>query len=201
MSVNIRKVVLDSQGRVIEEYEGNEAEVEAYEKKKSKREQTETAKKEKKLLLEASRALDKMAKKELIELIQKTLAEQAARQTTVYEWHYHGGWYWKPYWDAGRWTYLTTTNISPSYSNVISCNSVDELSKNIGLDAVGVYSSLLADQGNVLAAPGNSVTEGTLTAKIAAILAPASSGWYSVQASLDNDVVSTGGNVDTTIKM
>ena len=50
MSVKIRKQVLNDQGLVIEEYEGTEEEVEAYEKKRAKRSQTESAKKQRTVL-------------------------------------------------------------------------------------------------------------------------------------------------------
>lgn len=50
MSVKIKKVVLNEKGFVVEEYEGTEEEVAAYENKKAKRAQTESAKKQRTVL-------------------------------------------------------------------------------------------------------------------------------------------------------
>lgn len=51
MPVHIKKVVYDPQGRIVEEYEGDEAEVENYEKKSQKKRQSEDATKSKKEIL------------------------------------------------------------------------------------------------------------------------------------------------------
>ena len=72
--LRIRKEIKNQDG-TITEVEGTEAEVEAYERKQEKKRQSETVKKERKLLLDSAKALGKMTKKDLLELIQKALAE------------------------------------------------------------------------------------------------------------------------------
>lgn len=50
MTLKIKKTILDSEGRIVEEIEGTQAEVEAYEKKREKKGLTEVPVKKKQLL-------------------------------------------------------------------------------------------------------------------------------------------------------
>lgn len=155
MALNIKKQIKNSDG-TITEIQGTEAEIEAYEKKSEKKQQSENAKKERKLLLESQKTIEKMTKKDLMELIQKMLA--AAPTRDIHHWHYDNGYWWRPWWQNGIWTYQYSTN-NPVYSyttntaysttaaqssGVMSCNSVADFSKTTGIKQSTIATNLLA---------------------------------------------------------
>ena len=158
--LRIRKEIKNQDG-TITEVEGTEAEVEAYERKQEKKRQSETVKKERKLLLDSAKALGKMTKKDLLELIQKALADLQAKEIHHYHWYYNNGYWWKPYWDGIVWTYQATThnpNLGQWYTStigvnsnqlndghVITCNSLDDLTRTTGIGAEAVYASMLSN--------------------------------------------------------
>lgn len=144
MPVVIKKVIRDSKGQVIEEYEGTESEIESYEKKKEKKQQSEQAKKERKLLLEAKKTLGSLTKKDLLQMIEELLTKHLSNTTTVYHhWYYHNGYWWKPHFDSGRWVYQYSTTNPHLYPNQwVTCNSVSDLTKSTGLNANQVYTSI-----------------------------------------------------------
>jgi hypothetical protein len=72
MSVKIKKVILNDKGEVIEEYEGTEEEVEAYEKKRSKKQESVQRRKE-------------LLKDE----IRRMIKEEIAAAPTKIEHHFH----------------------------------------------------------------------------------------------------------------
>jgi hypothetical protein len=77
MAVHIKKIIRDAVGNILEEIEGTEAEIEAYEKKQGKRQKAlEELKKKKEVLL------GKMAEADL----RKLIAEEIAKQP---HYHYH----------------------------------------------------------------------------------------------------------------
>ena len=190
--LRIRKEIRNPDGTTTE-IEGTEAEVEAYERKNEKKKQTEQAKKERKLLLDSARTLDKMTKKDLVELIQKTLAEQATKEIHHYHWYYNNGYWWKPDGDGRAWVYLTTNtnpNLGQWYTtvgssipaggtyltqglnsntlndgHVVTCNSIDELTRSTGIGAEAVYASMLAGE---TAVPTVGVYNASITAAGAA---------------------------------
>ncbi len=139
--LKVKKQIKQLDGTVIE-IEGTEAEVEAYEKKVGKKQQSEQAKKERKLLLESQKTIDKMSKKELIELIQAELAKQASR--VEHHWYHHDGWWWKPHWDFNRWTYIYTQQ-NPNAGGIYitdTCDSIIDLTKTTGIGLGNIYSCM-----------------------------------------------------------
>jgi hypothetical protein len=179
MALKIKKQIKQSDGTILE-IEGTEAEVEAFERKNEKKQQSEQAKKERKLLLESKKTIEKMTKKELTDLIQKMLA--AAPSRVEHHWHYDNGYWWRPWWNNGIWTYqYTLTN--PTYvghsqwatntsgnsimgssvnSSIITCNSAADFSKTTGIKPAAIATTLTAaalNDGSV----GNKITCGTIT--------------------------------------
>ena len=135
----------DDQGRIVEEYQGEEAEVESYEKKSQKKRQTEDAKKKKEIL--HGKALE--------ELIRRIASEEAAKTPPKIEHHWHNqyhydwrpwnGYYWRPYWDGITWTYQYATNLNTAHDgHYTSCVNAADLSQAIGIDSQTV-SSVTAD--------------------------------------------------------
>jgi len=156
MALNIKKQIKNSDG-TITEIQGTEAEIEAYEKKNEKKQQSEQAKKERKLLLESQKTIEKMTKKDLMELIQKMLA--AAPTRDIHHWHYDNGYWWRPWWQNGIWTYQYSTNnpVVPMYStnvaysstaaqasDIRTCDSVADFSKTTGINQSTIATNLLA---------------------------------------------------------
>jgi len=155
MALKVKKSIKQQDGTVVE-VEGTEAEVEAFEKKNEKKQQSENAKKERRLLLESQKTIDKMTKKDLMELIQKMLA--AAPTRDIHHWHYDNGYWWRPWWQNGIWTYQYSTN-NPVYSfttntaysstaaqasDIKTCNSVADFSKTTGINQSTIATNLLA---------------------------------------------------------
>lgn len=187
--LKVKKQIKQQDGTVVE-VEGTEAEVEAFERKHEKKQQSEQSKKERKLLLDSKRTLDKLTKKELLELLElleQALAKQA-QPTVVHHWYHSNGWWWRPWWQDGIWTYqytqtdpnwvLTNTNgtgwmnsnagvnlNANSSQSFFTCNSVEELAQHTGVGMIQVYSSLVSNIGDQpSAACGQNFTGLKLTA-------------------------------------
>ncbi len=167
--LKIKKQIRQPDGSTVE-IEGTEAEVEAYERKLEKKQQSEQAKKERRLLLEFQKTLDKLTRKEPLELIQEALAKQQGAQV-VHHWHYDNGYWWRPWWNDGVWRWQYTPNnpyiwtlnsnanspiVGQDQSSIpmnanaegrwLTCSSVDELSQGIGVQPLQVYSSIALEQ-------------------------------------------------------
>jgi hypothetical protein len=148
MALKIKKIITNEKGFITEELEGTEAEIEAYEKKKSKKD--ETVKKKKDLLLG----------KEMLAQVQKMIDDAVLKHSLFHShslvvehhWHQTNGWWWKPYMDQGQWRYYYTqnnpntfggitgvgqyaTNGITSSPGVYTCNSAVEMGSKLGVDA------------------------------------------------------------------
>jgi len=142
--LKIKKQIKNSDG-TITELEGTEAEVEAFLKKQSKKDETVSPKKKNLILGKEMQAA-------VQQLIDEAITAHLLRfnhlntHTVEHHWYQSNGWWWKPYWDQGRWTYMYTQNDPNTYtgirgvtntisSGIYTCNSSAELSSKLGLDA------------------------------------------------------------------
>lgn len=102
--LRIRKEFKQPDGTVIE-VEGTEAEVEAYEKKQTKKNESAQRKKE---ILHGKRAksinIDEL-KQFLSQEIQKLAAIREVNQ-----WYFNNGWWWRPWYFNNSWTYIYSQN-------------------------------------------------------------------------------------------
>ena len=182
MALKIKKSILNDKGQIIEELEGTEAEIESYERKRTKKQ--ESAKSKKGLLLG----------KEMLAHVQKLIDEailkhalvashSALWQTKVIEHHWYrdNGWWWKPQWHNDHYIYMATNQDPSVYSqgtaggNYITCNSSAELDIKLGqhsgyVDSQLETNALTGQIGNwsgvatscYAAAPAGTVTSGMI---------------------------------------
>jgi hypothetical protein len=160
MALKIKKSYKQSDGTILE-VEGTEAEIEVFEKKQDKRRQTENKSKERKLLLDGRKTLDKMTKAELLKLVEEAIQKKiSAPERHIHHWYYTGGWWWRPWYGDNGWSYQYCNSnpyltgvagdinfssgnyVSNSSNSFYTCNSVNELSDKTGMGAMGIYSSL-----------------------------------------------------------
>lgn len=136
MALKIKKQIKNSDG-TITELEGTEAEIEAFLKKESKKQ--ESVQKKKSLIL------GKGMEARIREIIAEELAKLPAAQTSTYHhWYHYNGWWWRPYYTlGGSWLYQYTNSNPTNYTanslscsentGVMTCQSAQELSKMVGV--------------------------------------------------------------------
>lgn len=153
MALKIKKTILDNQGRIIEELEGTESEIESYMKKRQKREETiQKEQSKKKGVLLGKEMLAKI--QELIDaaILKHALTHPAHQAVQVeHHWYHNNGWWWRPMWDytKNNW-YYTYTSQNPEAGGVsyITCNTAGQLSSKIGVaeNVVQNYTTSIAGQ-------------------------------------------------------
>jgi hypothetical protein len=135
--LKIKKQYKQADGTLIE-VEGDEAEIEAFEKKQRKQKAQIESESRKKTILYG---------KELEDLIRRIAAEEAAKATPKVEHHWHydwrpwNGYYWRPLWDGVSWTYQYSTAANPGDGNYTVCNSAADLSSAIGISEIDALSA------------------------------------------------------------
>ena len=181
MALKIKKQIKNSDG-TITELEGTEAEVEAFLKKQSKKDESLVQKKKNLILGKEMRAA-------IQEMIDAAFANESANtykrapQIIEHHWHHYNGWWWKPQWYNGNYTFVATQRDPNLYSTTgamsgyITCNTVNDLSSKIGMSANDISSNIGAPVGQTI----------TTT--------DASSAWYGVKT---NGIVGTTGGVVST---
>jgi hypothetical protein len=151
MALKIKKQYKNADG-TITEVEGTEAEVESFEKKNNKKNESAQKKKE---ILHGKKAKNvdmEELKRFLIEEVQKLAAIRE-----VHHWYYNNGWWWRPWWFNGAWTYIysqtqpvagyngdtrlysTTTNAA-DLSKCVGVSATDVVAKSVINSSSGIYS-------------------------------------------------------------
>lgn len=172
--LRIKKQIKQPDGTILE-IEGTEAEIEAYEKKQNKK--NESAQKKKEILH------GKKAKKLDMEELKRFLSEEIQKLAAIREvhhWYFNNGWWWRPWYFNGQTTYIySQTQPASGYvgdiSNFYTTTNAADLSKNIGLNTNEITNKQLA------ATTYTSATSGLL------------GNWYSTGIATNNLSVSSGG--------
>jgi hypothetical protein len=136
MALKVKKSYPDpnNPGRFIE-VEGTEAEIESFEKKQQKKNESATRKKE----ILHGKAARSLKNADVIEELKKFIAQEVAKITAareVHHWYFNNGWWWRPWYFNGQTTYLYSTtapNTAGWETSIISCNSSNELQTATGV--------------------------------------------------------------------
>jgi hypothetical protein len=191
MSLKIKKSYPDPQnpGRFIE-VEGTEAEIESYEKKQNKKNESSQKKRD---ILHGKKAknfdMDEL-KRFLVEELQKLAAIRE-----VHHWYYNNGWWWRPWWLNGSWTYIySQTQPTAAFNGAtadfkVSTNATD-LSKQIG-----VSTNDISNKSNFYSTSGITYATNATYVSSPVTLTAASNGtntatWTASQISVNDDVQS-----------
>jgi hypothetical protein len=133
--MKIKKQYKQDDGTLIE-VEGEEWEIEAYEKKQAKKNESLKKKKE---ILHGKAAEEILKIKNAMNELKKFIVDELIKLQTVREvhhWHYNNGYWWRPWYTPIGPIYFYS-NINPNNiadsSMVFTCNSVAELSSKIGI--------------------------------------------------------------------
>jgi hypothetical protein len=133
MALKIKKQIKNSDG-TITELEGTEAEVEAFLKKQSKKDESLVQKKKNLILGREMRA----AIQEMIDDALNKTAQFSQSKVVEHHWYHNNGWWWRPTWVGGNYVYQATQYDPNRYAvasnNCITCNSSAELGSNIGVN-------------------------------------------------------------------
>jgi hypothetical protein len=133
MALKIKKQIKNSDG-TITELEGTEAEVEAFLKKQNKKDESTQTKKKNLILGKEMAAV-------IQDMIDAAITKHALHNhlnlqpKEVHHWHFNNGYWWRPAWVGGVFTYQTS-NVDPNVygtTGITLCNNVSELSSKIGV--------------------------------------------------------------------
>ena len=134
MALKIKKQIKNSDG-TITELEGTEAEVEAFLRKQEKKK--ESIENRKKDLI-----LGKSATEQIRKLIQEEIAKIPPARD-IHHWHYDNGYWWRPLWANGVWTYqytqanpntwYSTAGLGDTYGGVLTCANISSQEADKGI--------------------------------------------------------------------
>lgn len=199
MALRIRKTVYDQMGRVSEELDGTEAEIEAYEKKQKKK--NESVQKKKEIL--HGKAAKALKQQDVLDELKKFLAAELAKNQAVREihhWYYHNGWWWAPYYGIGGGLTYYFSQQHPTQigsTSILTCNSSEALSKATGIDANTLTTALTTTNSSNLVSNTISVAPvSNETAGVYGISVNENNGWSSNFCFNPDPIIKTDGSVN-----